>query len=86
MFETSSTNNQIQLICSVLCVLLEYLMYIVRFHIFGSLHVNFRLHIFGHNFCHFSYFKFKTVGLAAVLSKLCYAPYIVCAECLASES
>ena len=57
-----------------MCVLLEYIMYIVRFHIFG------------HNFCHFSYFKFKTVGLAAVLSKLCYAPYIVCVECLASES
>ena len=86
MFKTSSSNNQIQLICSALCVLLEYIMYIVRFRIFGSLHVNFRLHIFGHNFCHFSYFKFKTVGLAAVLSKLCYAPYIVCVECLASES
>ena len=69
-----------------MCVLLEYIMYVVRLHRFGSLHVNFRLHSFGHNFRQFSYFKFKTVGLAAVMSKLCCAPYIVCVECLASES
>ena len=28
-----------------LCVLLEYITYIISLHIFGSLHVNFRLHI-----------------------------------------
>ena len=46
----------------------------------------FRLHIFGHNFCHVSNLDFKTAGLVEVMSKLCYAPYIVCVECLTSES
>ena len=69
-----------------LSVFLEYIMYIISLHIFGSLHVNFRLHIFGHNFCYCFNFEFKTIGLAKVMPKLCYAPQIVCVECLTAEN